>query len=574
MVAIRTLAAPTVAVGARPVVPAPAPVLTRGAIRPLAYTGTILTTAKTGQTVLALPTRAVRYYGSAYANYYERIYIIPAALTLVNPIAGQPNSFFVWNTYLASQQISAVTGTNTSGMALSLTVGNVLPSFSLVSANIIVSSAVATSRDANFKLDFTSGALANIPVAVIVTNMIRTYPETPVTEKWAWSTNIISVRNGREQRIGLRQNPLITLSLDYNFGFEDTEFETYSRLLSASTSFTIPLYHEPMLLSAPLVEGATQIAVDPTEYDVKEGDQLMVVEGDAYDILTVSVIASGVVYLGSPPSRDYSASARAYRVALADRPSTLSLSRAPYNDLSGKFDLSLANSRSIFSSTVAGEEADVDTAIPERVLTRTVYTLQGIPIANARPIVDGSYSEDFDPQFEAIGTDYGKKTYLTDLVEAKTSYNRRFFLKNATSRHHFARILAYMHGRRRPLWLPTWQNEIGGFVQAVSGASLVLSGPAVAKAFAADRSHIGLWMEFNGRYLPRRIISISVNATGDTSIVLDKTLPSDYYLKTSFDISFMVLTRLASDEVSFTHYGNYSMLDMGLVTIRDGSDLS
>lgn len=518
------------------------------------------------QSISSYPDSFVMYMSGFYGDYYNHVYIIPAALTLVNPVIGFGNKFLFWSTYFTDITLSTIVGINDLGLSFGVGGGDVLTieGIKLTADTIIVGNTAPEEEIARYTFTYSNGDFTPWIVNLIRTNFVGVPPETPILEILKWKTDIIGAKDGTEQRIATMQFPRIEHQVNYLF-FDDGEQNTIYDLLTASATniFTYPLWAEQRRLLAKAFSGTPTLLLDTANFDIQEGDTVYLDDerGHVEQAQIVSISIDGITCsLAAGLQYDWTIHDHVYRLTEVRFPAKPELQRFPYNRLESKMTLRFTEFRDLFSADVSTLELGTEDLLTDRALTRIVNTLNGIPVINTRPIVDNSIKETFDWNFEVIDFETGAFDYATNQTMADVTYERKFLIRGLTQKFYWNWILKWLHGQRRPVWLPTWKNELGTQITTVSGHTVIIPGTQYLTQFPGDSSHRGIWFSYNGQWFPRAITDVSANGDGDTQITLSTNVPAGFPGVGPYEAGFLILARQGTDEVQKELHPFYSML--------------
>lgn len=527
--------------------------------------------------ISVLPDGAPMYTASYFGDYYNHIYVIPVILSLIDPPLDHPNKFLFWSTYFADATISGIVGTTDAGLTLSFNIGEPIGGIKLTVESISVGSEAPAQETAHYEFTLDNGGSTPWTVTLVETNLLAVPPETPVTELLKWKTDVISANDGTEQRIGAQQLARRVHQNNYLF-LDDDEYQTiYDQLfVKLASTLSYPIWTEPTKLMLAVIAGDTVIQIDVTQFDVQNGDALFLDNEDGTtEQVKVNTVIGNLVTLSAGLINAWDPTNKVYRIAQVILPPKPALDRSPWAKISMKVDVTLLDFRTLFSGSVAPVEVGQETLLTDRSLTTTVPTLSGIPIINARPIItsDEGYKETFDWHFEISDYDIGTVAQLTTRYNAQVTYDRKFLTKNRTQRFYWNWMMEWMHGQRRPVWLPSWFGDFNTKVLLVSGPTVKLSGVDFLEHYIVESSNRGMWFTYNGGWFGRGIIAINASDDGNTLVTLSGPVPAAYPETGPFeDIGWLILARQASDEVQREIYPAYSMISTTFIGTKDSPE--
>lgn len=552
--------------------PYPAPVL---APNPTAYEADSLVVVSgdlvTPGDFSTYATTITMYSAGFYGDYYNRVFLIPPTMTLVDPAVNSPNRFYFWSTFEADITLASISGINNTGLSFdpATAVGLNIRGIKLTQGNLLVGVDAPSHEDAVYTFGFSNSYSATWHVSLIRTNLLAVPPDTSITETLKWKTDVIPGQGGTEQRISLTQFPRIEHALTYTF-LDDSEilaiYEQY--VATAPGLFAYPLWAEQTRLMVDAPAGSTTLQIDTTKFDLVAGDSIYLEndsQAEQIRIDSISPLDHTTCTLTAGIQNSWTKRDHLYRITQVRLPAKTELQRFPWGHVESKPTLRFTEFRDLFSADAATVEIGQATLLGDRVLTTSIYTLSGIPILHARPIVDASIKEGFDWNFEVMDFDTGAFDYLTNRNAVQPSLDRKFYIKNRDQKFYWNWILKWLHGQRKPVWLPTWVEDFGDTILSVTGHTVIVSGEKYLAHYPADSPYRGIWFTWNGQWFPRAITDVSSSGDGNTQITLSADVPVGFPTTPPYDAGFMILARQATDEVQRELHPAYSFLTTSFI---------
>ncbi|PHR58713.1 MAG: hypothetical protein COA47_09920 [Robiginitomaculum sp.] len=476
------------------------------------------------------------YSGGGYADiFYNRILLEPSTLNLGNLVSNQVRSISVFNGFLTGKTLTAIN--TVGGDGISLTGDTPPPDVEFAALqertyNLEILVDGPPSVSASFTFVFTG---IDDPVLSVTGSRIVVLPyyiQEFAGESLAWLTNIMTARDGTEQRVQgrklPRQNFTTTATISPNeLNRVDNLFYGWRDKLWA-----LPVWTEGRLAS-PVLDGDMVITVNTLYGDFRVGELAMIWSGprnfDAFEILAKSdndlTLGRGVT--GNFPSG----------IVLPVRIARLvSDPRRNTNGFSGEINTSF---------TVK----DNPTYVPEVSAT----THNGVDVYVQQPLRTGGFvSDTYNKLTETV--DY--KTGVVELVDpwTYTKINRQFslVLDSLQQVWEFKSWLAARKGRLVPFYMPTFEDNLPLLSTGFLTSPIVVSNHEQA-ALGSDRTTIAVNTKTG--WLFRDVIGYSVDGNGDVVVSLSSGLLLDAD-EVNF-ISFMGLKRLTSDTISMTWRQNF-----------------
>lgn len=518
-------------------------------------------------------------YPGFFGDYFSRVYIIPSLLSLIDPSIGTPNQFFIWNTNFGTVSVTAIDGTDDTGLTINADLPLALGGIKLTTASITVGDDAPDSESAVYEFTISDGNVIRWLVDILRTNLLSIAPDRPVTEVMKWKTVVDAAEDGTEQRSTLTSFARIEHQVDFLMTTDADAKELFEQFATQATeTFSYPLWCEPTRLLAAVAPGDGTLQLDTTMFDLQPGDQLFFITTDetiseSVRVQTINVdgvtvtLAAGFINAWTLDDPVY----RVTTVILQDKPQ---ISRPPFGYIEAKVTLRQTEFRDLFAPGITPTEAAKADVIGDRILDGTLHTLQSVPILHARPIVDSENAEAFDWNFEIIDYDIGAFMQVTNRAVAAVTWPRKYYSTQLIQKFYWNYILNWCHGQRRPVWLPTWMNEIGPEVFDIAGNTILTNSEKFANHYPNDNAFGGVWIAYNGGWIARRIIEIGTDGDGHSIISLDTAVPDDFPTDGPWEVSFLILARQATDEVQREWYPFYNFLTTSFVGTKTTPELT
>ncbi len=360
-------------------------------------------------------------------------------------------------------------------------------------------------------------------------------------------TDVITSYDGTEQRIAIRKQPKQRFSALITYdNYLDLRQARADIFLNTDGEVYLPLWHEGVKITSGGTFGTADAQGDFSKSDLTEGDQVIFFnkEGE-YQILEIDSKSDTEIELTEFFDDDFEVSTvyPVEQVYVMDPPA-----QDVYPTNAGSLQLGLLMVRQ--PAIVGYGGTSFTTFSSHKVLTQ-------------RPIMDSKKAGFmFDRGFEAWETENAvfqdTATPFSTIVSTK-----RFLIKTPTERQNWKKFFADIAGGREAFWVPTWQSDLE-VVATPSSTALKISADLDYKSLYYDTNAIkNLALIYDDGVLYRSVTNCVVNGDGTQTLTLNTTYPS-----TVRSVSFLELSRLASDNVTFSHYPGYSELKFSVVTTR------
>lgn len=371
-----------------------------------------------------------------------------------------------------------------------------------------------------------------------------------VTETLSWKTDILTSLSGAEQRIARRLSPRRTF--EFSTLMEGAERRTLENLLylAGGLEWDLPVFSDVAILSAPLAAGAILIRLATAGRDFIAGDNVLIKSdaGMLADGETVSVRevrADGLII--SATVRNWPTGSLIYPLRPAVLTDTPQLTRHTDSHTRAEIRFRLAAHNP--ATAAAGAEV-----------------WHGHPVLSVEP----DWADDITGEYQRLMSELDNNTSIplfTDTAERAFSVQAlTWSAADRATQMRLRSLLYYLRGRQKSIWVP---GSITDFIPlAASGNTLMTEFAGYSETgVLPGRRDLCLRLS-DGSRICRRITSARQIAAGE-QLVLDAAVPP---LDQIVQISFMTLSRLNSDDVTWKHVTDASGCASVAVSFRGVRD--
>jgi hypothetical protein len=381
--------------------------------------------------------------GAFSDDYYYRIYLEPTRIEFGNLVVPTTRTVEVWNAFPDPVTIFQLDG-DTDGLDLEF-----LPPTSLRGLELILYDVTATLDGPSFvdtllTLYFSQGGTRTIAISygrVLVMGVLADW-KSGFTERLEWLTDVLTMRDGSEQRIRLRVNPRRFFEfdiLDYGLGGQlDLLMNVWQ-----SRVYAVPVWTDKAKLAAAISPGATVIPVSTVDLDYHAGGLAVVgITGGATEALEIQSLTASAITLKRPVAGAWPAGAWIAPARLGRLPAQQPVTRptAAISVAKFRFDIEdLASTVSAIASPIQYRGYDTLLLRPNRV-------------------------EDISVEYQRMLDVFDVETGTPAVVDAP---NRPFIVRRhqylLRSRAELTAMrgwLATRAGRQVPFWVPTWERGL------------------------------------------------------------------------------------------------------------------
>jgi hypothetical protein len=492
--------------------------------------------------------------------FYFRIWVIPHIFDAQNPQRNTPIPFSIWNAYLQENAVDSITSENSLGLTLDLTEDDVLAALEIRDVNITITDDAPYSIDALFHFDFALGG-STLRFLASLADILPIDANTGIQEKFDWLTDILDNYNGTEQRIALRPRPRRTFTMSLTLLDDADRKALYDKLYKTiALSIIVPAYQYQTQLKQDTVIGDNKIYCNPVRADLRQGESVILVDKDGlffyYRIETVNedhvVISTAFAQVIKKRTTRV---VGGFTGRLPDRSSLAMQSRSGQSNLT----ITMVDSRD-------------QIAYPEYPNVVTLPYMGDFPMLLRNPLADSDAPESFEAGIEVIDNQTGKPAQYTAWDQRYISGERNYLINWIFDKDEmqFWRIfLDYCRGQQKPFYTPTYRQDLvpaEGY-ELLPGQIEVV-GAEYASQYFQSPTYKHIEIESTAGTFQVEVSSVENNGS---STVLHFATPIDGALTgaTVSRISYLLLCRLGSDSVLFTHNDTYSTLQLTLRTIKE-----
>lgn len=482
----------------------------------------------------ALIARAGAHCGAFSDDYYYRIYLQPSRIEFGNLVIPSTKTVEIWNAYPDPVTIFQLDG-DTEGLSLGFFPPTRLRGLEDIFYDVTATLDGPSFVDTLLRLHFSAGGTRDLAISygrVLVMGQLHDW-QGGFTERLEWLTDVLTMRDGGEQRVRLRADPRRSFEFDVleygNGGQLDLLMNVWQ-----SRVYAVPVWTDKAWLSTAIYPGDTVLAVKTTDLDYHAGGLAIVGSAtgatEALEVLslTADTITLKRPALGNWPAGSWIAPARLGRLPAQQ---TVTRPTAAISQAKLRFDLEdLASTVTATNSPMRYRGYDTLLRHPNRV--------------------------------EDVSVDYQR---LIDLFDHETGTpavidipNRPFIVRRyqflMPDRADLTALrgwLAARAGRQVPFWVPTWERGLEVAQPFALDATAIL---VQARGFSTyyqampGRQDVA-FLHNDGTWFLRRITGFEFVDGVVERMRIDAALgvactPSDFRI-----VCFLELARLESDAV-------------------------
>jgi hypothetical protein len=369
-----------------------------------------------------------------------------------------------------------------------------------------------------------------------------------ITERLSWLTAIQTSRSGAEQRQALRVAPRRQIDLPVLITGQERAYFDILLMRNGGIAWYVPLPPEQVAVGE-VQSAQTVFPMDTAYREIAVGTKLILRGTDAFHVELLEVNSVAADHVTTTPAASYYASATLTPAFLAV--------------IAEKVDVSSRTAQVSTATVRFVSTAGMTWPVQGRALA-TVPTFAAPRVgAPAYPILTKPPNRlsDLDFSFEriwsTIDNSQSNPLYIDKSQRAFTSQKYEWFLYGPQERRDFRDLLFRLQGRAKPLWVPTFNDDLGyaqGYPNPL-GFSDVAPPP--------------------GReYFAQFLADGSVNGYGVTAMQTGWRIPTEQFsFGNVLRNSFMALKRLDVDDIEIVHQVDRDGVATVSAVFRDAPDL-
>lgn len=478
------------------------------------------------------------------SEWWEKVHLLPRFIDFGQILTTQSIDMELFNAFrLEDKQLNSID--NNVGEGLNVLNVPTLPHTILHLDGLVLTIEATTDGVPNF--DSTIDFNLNIYTLLLPVEGNRVIvfpyaPESPMIETLGFLTDVITAKDGSEQRICLRKGPRqeydMRLIREEQFEKNQIEFLLFDWQARA---FGIPVWYEPTKLTAAASIGAVTVSVESTAYaDYREGGLAIVMQDEqTFDSLEIDTIGPTSLTFTSGLQHAYEAGTKVYPIKPCMAQKVIQGQRyrtgaAEYTMrmrvMDNDVDLSSAAAFSSFGGKVL---LDDDNFTPDGTL----------PLAFEREIVE------FD------GTT-GKFSHTTPWSKSKRVSQKAWAISGSRQKLWEVRQLLYhLKGKQVSFYLPTFQHEftvVSDLLQGVASMNVRNSGYTRLVKARSTWNIIKISL-VDGSTLTRTILSSSETSETVEALAVDAQWASLIPVANIAKVECYELVRFDTDEFRIEH---------------------
>lgn len=478
-------------------------------------------------------------------DYHFRIWVVPSILNLSNPAIGSDIPFRLWNTFPTSQSLSSILVSGSSVLGFDLNPGDSILDFQYREVNLTIGEGEAQ-VDADVSFVFPGGT-GLLHVLALVAETFPLIPEVPVTERWDFTTNVLTNYKGVETRIALMPNPRISLE----FSVKVVDFAERRALYDLTASnikvpSLVPLFQYAAPITAQSATGTSRFYFDPALSNLRVGTYVVILNRSTRQTVlgTVTMLHPDGCTLNSTTSVDVDPGLWFLMPAISCIVSDDT--GLDFGTQAGTFSLK-AETLGDFELERPGAVATVDQFDSLPVIDRVFLITQPEKFAYRREVLDGGVGiQELRSRDDSFVVRKSFKFPVSRLDDS-FDYWRAFFKQ--------------VNGGQKPFLVSTQLPDLTLTTAPAQGSSqLRINEKYYETKLYPNDAFKRIRLEYESGLHSYHVVTLSsTDALGQTTLSISPAMPDDVDHAVVTRISFLH-KMVASDTITLEHYNDFSYL--------------
>jgi hypothetical protein len=359
---------------------------------------------------------------------------------------------------------------------------------------------------------------------------------TPPQETLAWKTDVLRAWDASEQRRALRIAPRRAVSFSTFMQSRDKQTIENQLFAWGALIWALPIWWDGQHLATAISSGSSVVLCDTVYRDFANGGLAVVLtDASTYELLTVTSFTSTQLNLTTPAIGNWSAGAKLYPARNARLLSSTRITR----------DHGLMGNVQMAFQITDPSDWPAASGLP---------TYRGAPVLEDSPDTDSTSEGTFERDQYVIDAETGALAVIDTALVGLPTNSHNWFLKGRAARNAFRQLLYLLRGSQGELWVPSYQSDLSVVSPIGSADTTIECRGSGFGVFASVLNRKDIRIELtSGTVFYRRIAGSIVDSPTTELITINAALGVAVTVAKIRRVSFMVLSRLASDEITITH---------------------
>ncbi len=485
-------------------------------------------------------------YTRAYVvpNYYTDLYrgvkVIPHVVSLGSISTTQTIEVSVWNANHHAVQLAAVELDNGEGISLSgAKVPSVLPPLALQKWEIKVGMNGAANIDCLFTLHVSGEHSVTLRITGSRSTDWQFFPDwsDDVVENLEFLTTVHQSLTGAEQRIAKRLSPRRTF--EFKISCEGAERQRFENALFAYgvRVWSMPIFPQQTHLSHSASFGDKKLYLSTEGFEFESGGRAILLEAEKKEMVEIERVGVDFIEVKRSLGNAFSVAAKVFPLRAAVLTDMPQISRLSDSMATAQVRLQVYEHNN-FSADISH-----------------------LPVYRGHPVLEptSEWSDNVTAQYQRLLKTLDNGTGLPHYVDtAQNAFqvtSHRFVLNGVEEQRKLRQLFYYLRGRQKAVWVASSTTDLI-VVENIKGHNISVHAVDYTNSLlgVAGRQDVRIEL-IDGSVFYRRIVSAVVINSDVEQLTFDGDaldVPITYVAK----ISFLTLSRLESDSVSWVHQTN------------------
>lgn len=405
-------------------------------------------------------------------------------------------------------------------------------------------------------------AIENLPVWTFEPNWSN-----PVTETLEWNTRILKSARGSEQRIAMRAYPWISYEFTIAVSGIERQYLDQMLITHGGGKWYLPLFHEAAVLDVAANAGSTSLvsADVPQLTWLRANAVICIMNGRSrqYELAELGAGSGTTMALLSPLASSWPADSLVFPCVVAELTDQPELTHRSSGVATAEIRFRLAQLPSRWPTVLN----------PALSATLMSTEFQGFPVFDMEPDWSEPPKMSYERNFTELDNKLSFPLRRDVSSRAFTTLERQWVLEGRSEHLAFAAMLQYLRGRARPVWVPTFNDDLELTADLAAGGTVLrvrLNGYHAMGGSRGDRRWILIEM-VSGDRIFREVTAVGSSGNEHT-VTVSGGIGGGLAVEQVKRICFVILCRLNHDGVSVEHRTDTLGVSQVRMTFRSAPD--
>jgi hypothetical protein len=490
-------------------------------------------------------------------DYYYRIHVTPAVFDFGAVLSELVDTFIVWNAFFVQKSCLNIDETYPDEYDLT---GEATP-FDLAALEyqtftLTIPKEGSAQFDAAVTFDFGAAGTRVVTLSGIRLIVFAFPPLWPVSESLEWLTDIMTARDGSEQRMSVRQIPRQSFNFNVPLKTEKEQARFDAAIFGwQKRMWGLPVWIEKVLHTTAINATALTITVDTTNADFRDDSYAIIWKSlNEYEAVKVSTVAAGSLTLESAVVATYTGSKWIMPLRIAQ---------------------SVGMQKGTHPGVAAVRMASILFAVKDNVLLTgfvPAVNYDGLTVlADVHRFMGIDKEISSDPDSFSQDYESGDFDSFSDSDFNLIMHNFGFVKESKSDIWNFRKFLHSLYGMQAPVYAPTFREDlVATDTIGAADTNFRIENIKLAENMGLNdlRTHLAFIFP-NGTKLYREITGIVEADATEEIISIDSALGVEVAIGACY-ISFLDKCRMASDMVTMDHLiGNKMNSNLSFIAVKE-----